>query len=176
MHQVYIMRWKYNEVAGGPVRVPAKRGIAQHDRERDEQCATRIPYAIGRMGGREGEGETAGGKAIAEGINSRYSRNIGATKCKLIGKRGARGGTGGEGEGEAGQRANIDALTMQANYVLVRVRGYGVPGTGDGAATTIAEVVVGEVCSGHQPGHFAIVIRPSAHSLRLAHRRNPPLN
>lgn len=57
--------------------------------------------------------------------------------------------------------------------------GYGVPGTGDGAATTIAEwteVVVGEVCSGHQPGHFAIVIRPSAHSLRLAHRRNPPLN
>lgn len=27
----------------------------------------------------------------------------------------------GQGEGKAGQRANIDALTMQANYVLVRV-------------------------------------------------------
>ena len=49
------------------------------------------------------------------GNQQRYSRNIGATKCKLIGKRVARTGTG-----KAGQRANIDALTMQANYVLVR--------------------------------------------------------
>lgn len=73
----------------------------------DVQCT--IPYNRAMR-----EKET-GGKAIAEGINSRYSRNIGATKCKLIGKRGARGG-----EGKAGQRANIDALTMQANYVLVR--------------------------------------------------------
>lgn len=78
-------------------RVPSescKARIAQHDRERDEQCAIRIPYNRA-VGGREKE---TGGKAIAEGINSRYSRNIGATKCKLIGKRGARGGTG-EGRG-----------------------------------------------------------------------------
>lgn len=157
-------------------RVPSesrKARIAQHDRERDEQCAIRIPYNRA-VGGREKE---TGGKAIAEGINSRYSRNIGATKCKLIGKRGARGGTGG-GEGKAGQRANIDALTMQANYVLVRVRVWRSRDRrwcGDDDSG-VDEVVVGEVCSGHQPGHFAIVIRPSAHSLRLAHRRNPPLN
>ena len=56
--------------------------------------------------------------------------------------------------------------------------GYGSGPVDDGVATTIAKDggVVAEVCSAHQPGHFAIVIRASAHSRRVVHRRNPPLN
>lgn len=92
MHQVYIMRWKYNEVAESRVRV-----VKRESRNTIERGMNNVQFVFpyNREGGREKE---TGGKAIAEGINSRYSRNIGATKCKLIGKRGARGGTGG-GEG-----------------------------------------------------------------------------
>lgn len=68
--------------------------------------------ARGEGGWEEGERDR---RESNSGNQQRYSRNIGATKCKLIGKRVARTGTG-----KAGQRANIDALTMQANYVLVR--------------------------------------------------------
>lgn len=59
--------------------------------------------------------------------------------------------------------------------------GHGLP-VDYGVATTIVNAggggggVVVQVCSAHQPGHFAIVIRASAYSLRVVHRRNPPLN
>jgi len=97
---------------------------------------------------------------------------------------------------KAGQRANIDALTMQANYVLVRawpIRAHhgdvdggeacGGSGADDGNAAGIqrgdddaeATLVCG-VCCAHRPGHCAIVIQASAHSRRVVHSRNSPLN
>lgn len=36
--------------------------------------------------------------------------------------------------------------------------------------------LVCEVCCAHRPGHCAIVIQASAHSPRLVHSRNSPLN
>lgn len=36
--------------------------------------------------------------------------------------------------------------------------------------------LVCEVCCAHRPGHCAIVIQASAHSPRVVHSRNSPLN
>lgn len=100
---------------------------------------------------------------------------------------------------KAGQRANIDALTMQANYVLVRAwptRARARPGDVDGGEACAVVVVVDdgnaagiqrgdddaeaalvcEVCCAHRPGHCAIVIQASTHSPRLVHSRGSPLN
>ena len=99
---------------------------------------------------------------------------------------------------KAGQRANIDALTMQANYVLVRAwptrarpgdvdGGEACGGSGaddggnaasiqrDGDDDAEAALVCGVYCA-HRPGHCAIVIKASAHSPRVVHSRNSPLN
>jgi len=85
---------------------------------------------------------------------------------------------------------------MQANYVLVRawpIRAHhgdvdggeacGGSGADDGNAAGIqrgdddaeATLVCG-VCCAHRPGHCAIVIQASAHSRRVVHSRNSPLN
>lgn len=85
---------------------------------------------------------------------------------------------------------------MQANYVLVRAwptrahpgdvdGGEACDGSSadDGNAAGIqrgdddaeAALVCG-VCCAHRPGHCAIVIQASAHSPRVVHSRNSPLN